>query len=276
MGTSKHRHGPRRLVRFWKYIGVAAFGTLLVVIAAFALQSTQTTASESPDPMFTSQPTPTEEPTQRAPLAEVQAFVRDAKPLVVSVLGDSTSDSENEWVFLWAQHLADQGATVTVHTWDPAIRTYPEPQILGDGARSIEIWNGSIPGQNADAALDLVDSLQPVAPSLLILNYGHNHGKNPVGEAMENLAVSTDERWSISAPVVAMLQNPALGAHADRSQEGRDSVVAWADEHGIPTVDATSAFLANPNWETEYMRDDVHPNSAGYLVWGEKVIRTLG
>lgn len=272
MGTSKRRHRPRRLAGFWRCIGVAALGTVLVALVAFAVQSTQTTASEPPGPMITSHSTPTPRPI----FAEVQALVRDAHPLVVNVLGDSTGDNENEWVFLWALHLADQGATVTVHTWDPAIRAYSEPRILGDGGRSIEIWNGSIPGQNADAALDLVDALQPVAPSLLILNYGHNLGKSPVGDAMENLAISTDERWSSSAPVVAMLQNPALGIHEDRSQKGRDSVVAWADEQGVPTVDVTSAFLANSNWETEYMRDEVHPNSAGYLVWGEQVIRMLG
>lgn len=196
--------------------------------------------------------------------------------LTVSVLGDSTGNDDTEWVALWARHLGEQGSTVTVHNWDTIAGAYREPVVFGSGARQVEIWNGSVAGQSANGALAIVDALQPAAPSLLILNYGHNPGTTTVGAGLQALTKSTDTRWGITVPVVAILQNPAIDAQAAVSQQGRDSVAMWAQNYSIPTVDVTAAFLANPNWASDYLWDAVHPNEAGSAVWLGALINVLG
>lgn len=270
----------------WKqeYGGVPAWGitaglALIVVLFAVPVVVNATTPASAPyvrpTDAFTD-PTPTETPTAPATVEQVRELVATSNPLTVSVLGDSTGNSDTEWVALWAQHLAES-ATVTVHFWDDVAGSYGAPVVYGEGDRQIEIWNGALPGRTADDGLAAIEALQPAAPGLLILNYGHNQAATPIGAGLANIVSSTETRWELEGvPTVAIIQNPARGDRAALTAGSQDAVIAWAAEEGIPTVNVRDAFLANPNWAAEWMTDVVHPNDAGSVVWADAVIAALG
>lgn len=289
MIVSRRRHAPAQPGGFWAqqtggaphwFIALSALLVVALGVVSVVGFSSQVEADPGrpgrATPTATASPTPTPSVQPRPDLETVRGLVNGSDPLVVSVLGDSTGNDGTEWVALWARHLSEQGSIVTVHNWDTIAGTYREPVVFGSGERQIEIWNGSVAGQSANGALAIVDALQPVAPNLLILNYGHNPGTTTVGAGSQTLANSTDTRWGITVPVVAMLQNPAVDAQAAISQRGRDSVATWAQNYSIPTVDVTAAFLANPNWASEYLLDAVHPNDAGSAVWLRALTDVLG
>lgn len=208
-------------------------------------------------------------------LADARAIVSDPKGAVVSVLGDSTGNERGEWVDLWARHLGDT-ATVEFHQWGESPEAYPaEPYVYGSGVRKVTIWNGSKHGSQGQYARDRIRDMQPVAPDLIVYNYGHNKSADGVVADIEALNQSALSRWRYAVPFVVMLQNPAQGTREASSAAAVDALRSWAKTHGAAVVDVPAAFAANGGAPV-LLADEVHPNPAGSRVWADAVVKALG
>ncbi|MBT2485007.1 MULTISPECIES: SGNH/GDSL hydrolase family protein [unclassified Microbacterium] len=229
------------------------------------------TACTAPDPRPSTRPS-----LEHSGVDAVRDVIANDDRVVISVIGDSTGNDTDEWVAGWAEHLTRNDATVVVNFWDPTAGAYKKRVVYGRGEREVVIWNGSVPGQPADAALPILEKLQPESPNLIIYNFGHNDGTLPTGTALQKLTTAALARWGSSAALAATLQNPGTGAQAAESDHGRRSVAEWARLHDVPTIDVYAAFIADPQWATDLMRDAAHPNEIGSRLWAETVADTLG
>ncbi|MDI3331562.1 MAG: SGNH/GDSL hydrolase family protein [Micrococcus sp.] len=189
---------------------------------------------------------------------------------VISVLGDSTSDSSGEWVYRWAEKLG-QDATVVVHTWNPeADDWFPQTRQYGQGERTITIWNGSEAGTTPQAPLAQEDLRQPEPSHLTILNYGHNGSPDEVESALTELLEGLGDRGEDVAPVVLTAQNPTTGQEAETSDANRDLMREAAKEHNLPVIDVHAAFADSEDWKT-LLADSIHPNEQGQQLWADTV-----
>lgn len=261
-------------------IGLAALALVTAAAVAFALVPDRTPAPVSAEVSRYNQENSTPKPLPTRPRSiasadDVRALLASDKPLVISVLGDSTGNGGGEWVDLWAQHLADR-ATVILHMWDESAQAWrPEPLTYGTGARTIEIWNGSHPGSAVDYGLERIDALQPAKPDLVLANYGHNQGKTPIALGLFELSQKTAAKWGAQVPLVVTVQNPAQGERKAISAAAQASILDWATDGGYPVINAAEAFAAQPDLAA-LMSDSLHPNWAGSRIWADKVIATIG
>ncbi|HRO31318.1 SGNH/GDSL hydrolase family protein [Citricoccus sp.] len=230
-------------------------------------ESVESTPQPSSSPTESSQAEKSAKSAAAAKIAAM-AVVNGLQSPVISVLGDSTSDSSSEWVYRWAEELG-QNATVVVHTWNPQTKDwFPQPRRFGQGERTITIWNGSESGATPRTPLAQEDLRQPQPAHLTILNYGHNGNADEVEPALSELleAVQAGEE----APVVLTAQNPATGENATTSDANRALMEAAATKHGLPVIDVHAAFDDAESWEA-LLVDQIHPNDQGQQLWAETV-----
>ncbi len=264
--------------------GMGLAVAFLVVAAAVAIpaalstpERTQATELRPVTPLATGQATPSTSPdVADGALGEVQSLIAGDEPIVISVLGDSTGNGPNEWVARWAKRIGEAGSTVTVHYWDETAAAYGDAVEYGRGDRTVEIWNGSMPGKNATNALNILAELQPVQPNLIVYNFGHNIGPEPVDVTYGKIQAASEEEWGTPILRAAMLQNPAHGERETPTKRSQDRVSSWASRNDVPLVNVRDAFTANSEWVADYMIDEVHPNDNGSQVWADAVIKTLG
>jgi lysophospholipase L1-like esterase len=264
----------------WKVLGniglvVLAVGTAGAVASVALPGATPPPVSDKVAEYYSNPPTPTVkslEPVQVTPLADINALVTGLGPLTVSVLGDSTGNDDGEWVRLWAQHLAAD-ATVTVHTWKEGAAKWPAVT-YGTGARTVTIWNGSMPGSNGLYARQSFAALQPQRPDLVIFNYGHNTSTSGTRADVETLQRMAQTRWKAAVPFAVTLQNASRGQYRAVSAQSVKDLRAWTSEQKIPVVDIESVIPAQ-NLDA-LLLDDVHPNQQGSKLWADKIIQTLG
>jgi hypothetical protein len=188
---------------------------------------------------------------------------------VISILGDSTSDTSTEWVYRWAEELGAD-ATVTVHTWNPATADwFPQTRNYGSGDRTITLWNASAAGANPTFPLINDGMMQPDA-DLTILNYGHWGMPQTVEASLGELLGSLGAGGEGAAPVVLTAQNPARETWFGYSDTNRDAMRATAQERGLPVIDVHAAFEENGDWEG-LLVDEANPSDEGHQLWAETV-----
>jgi hypothetical protein len=234
---------------------------------ARAVGSAEATPQPSSSPSASAE---AEEAARAAAAAKLAAMavVNGLENPVISVLGDSTSDSSSEWVYRWAEQLG-QNATVVVHTWNPQANDwFSQPRQFGQGERTITIWNGSESGATPQTPLAQEDLRQPQPAHLTILNYGHNGSADEVESALTELL--TELKPGEDAPVVLTAQNPATGEKATTSNANRALMEAAATEHGLPVIDVHAAFDDAESWKA-LLVDQIHPNDQGQQLWAETV-----
>lgn len=196
-----------------------------------------------------------------------------ARPVTISVLGDSTGNDVNEWVALWGQQLGKSRA-VTIHRWDDKAGDWMDAKLLyGTSGDAVTIWNFSAPGRTAKYAVERIRQAAPVKPDLVIYNFGHNGAPEAAVPELANLSEVLKNKWQNLEQVVT-IQNPETGARAEMQKGVRERIRRWANVAGVPTIDVAASFEAGdrPN---ELMRDDVHPNDAGSGVWARTVTAAL-
>ncbi|MBY4212923.1 SGNH/GDSL hydrolase family protein [Rhodococcus fascians] len=205
-----------------------------------------------------------------ADLDTIRALVASPEPVTISVLGDSTGNSANEWVALWARDLA-QTKTVRIHYWED--ETYkPDVEQIGSGP-VVDIWNGSQPGAGAGYAVDHLDELQPEPPAVTLVNFGHNQQAASAGSEIGRLIAATGRKWATDIPTAVVLQNVAGEPRAQRSADNVESIKRMAESRAIPTLDVHAEFAAAPDLNSLIAADGtgVHPTPAGSEIWARVV-----
>ncbi|MFC7400998.1 SGNH/GDSL hydrolase family protein [Citricoccus sp. GCM10030269] len=225
-------------------------------------------SSESPESSASETSEAPDDPVE-ANTTAAQDVVNGTDDAVISVLGDSTSNTSNEWVYLWAEELGAD-ARVSVYSWNAEIGDwYAQPREFGQGERTVTIWNGSEAEATPEFALSH-DLLQPEEANLVILNYGHRGSAEEVESSLTELLDALGAGSEGSAPVVLTAQNPATGDWAESSEANEQVVRAAAEERGLPLIDVHAAFEETGD-PASLMVDAIHPSEQGSQVWAETV-----
>ncbi|ROZ85957.1 SGNH/GDSL hydrolase family protein [Gordonia sp. OPL2] len=197
--------------------------------------------------------------------------------LTVSVLGDSTGNTSDEWVGLWARALAAH-RVVDLHLWDKErSRFFFQPYTYGANGPKVSIWNGSVAGSSAGQAIPDLNSLQPTRPDIVLLSFGHNQHPGTAASDSEDLVETIRNRWGSDVAIAVMLQNAATVPRSDRSARNVEEIRFWALGRGLPVIDVYSAFAKSPDLGALIVPDGlgVHPNAAGSQLWFETVWSAL-
>lgn len=203
---------------------------------------------------------------------------RNLEDCQILVLGDSTGNDQNEWVYLMAQRLGPMFPAYTIkHTlWDPVGFAWPVPDVLsvGTGAQSITVYSGSVAGARTTYAQGGLwgSMIQGLAPDVVMINYGHNQGATP-GAWFSDYINLTEALLEVfpGAGIVQIIQNP----ETLNTLQGQRATVyeAIARMRGFGTVNIHQVFFDYGNWNPDLMADNVHPNSAGQLLWVAEVMK---
>lgn len=224
-------------------------------------------------------------------IASTQPFLRaiaeGLNDVTMMEVSDSTAAStSNSWVPV---SLTALGALYPTHTvkrriWDDATSTWQAAVTIqtGSGSRTIWCYSLSVNGTNTDYALDKLDAIAAVDPTLIFVAHGHNEdsGTSPAltGPNIRAQMLALTESLVATCPqaaLVLMSQNPRV-ADASYTQQSRFREHARiAHERGFGWIDVTPVFYADPRWsETQASNtlmgtgDPIHPNQNGSDLWG--------
>ncbi|MCO8276156.1 GDSL-type esterase/lipase family protein [Actinoplanes sp. TRM 88003] len=241
------------------------------LVATFALLLVAGTANAAPAWSATA-------PAALADAAPTDLLARldSGQSAVVTLLGDSTGDEDDEWFHALAVWLArlNPGHHTTYQAWSDRDKAYGDAADLGGSAGSgpsLAIYNGSVAGKSADYALGQLAKLTEQPSDLYVINYSHNKGAVATYPEYATLAGELRAEHP-AAGIVPVLQNPEDGpgkteeqiaAHAQRIQIIR----TLAGDNRWPVIDAWNAFRADPRPLDELLLDGIHPTPAGQSIW---------
>lgn len=204
-----------------------------------------------------------------------------ARTWSLAVLGDSTGDAPDEWVYLLAEKLsAAHGRPVTVHDWSAASNAYWSATPVGDGRERapIEIWNASAAGRTFEYSYLHREAALPKQPDLVILNHGHNLGD--VQEAHSGSRQLVDwitSNWDTSPAIAITLQNPRTDAATAKHEQVVAALRKQWGNSDVSLIDVHAAFLSSPAGISALLqKDGLHPSGEGEAVWAETVASDLG
>jgi hypothetical protein len=262
----------------WLVIGVVVLAVVAVVLTVVALTSTPTAETSSHSRL---KPVPQPEPEAEtdlppAPLRPVRALFQSGEPLTVSVLGDGTSDEDDEWVALWVQDLADT-RTVTLHMWDERVSDFADPVTYGDGGQSVDVWNFSVSGATPDAPAGRLPAAQPEQPDLVVYNFGHTSTPGDVGAQLDATVRAVRRQWEGDrVRSLLILQNPSR--REDRIEQAETVFNLrsyWSRVSRVPIANVFAAFRYAPGPVGSLMEGDAQPNDRGSRLWARVIAAAL-
>lgn len=209
-----------------------------------------------------------------------QLILQNRRDVNILVMGDSTGNANDEWVYLTAEGIAAMYPTHSVeyHLWDTT-NYFPSVVIsTGTGSNTIHIYNASIPG--ATAAYFLGDKRAALYNSyemdLVIYSYGHNMGTAATYNQIYNYHISAFEEFISSQPNaehVITIQNIDT-EYPDYTERQASAMSAIAGVLGCGVIDVRTVFAKKQEAGnlTDWMLDLIHPNSVGEKVWANVVL----
>lgn len=194
---------------------------------------------------------------------------------VVAVVGDSTGNANDEWVYLLAQSLAARypAYTVTHRLWNDGTQAYDAATIIqtGTGAFTLDVYNASTPGKGPQYSTPRLALQLPVEPDLIFINYGHNLSF-PAAEFMSvyyrPLMDAIDIRWP-SARIICSSQNKRVAPAANLTLHPlyMARIKDLCAERGYGYLPVWEAFDAGDATALNDP-DGFHPNDDGSILWG--------
>lgn len=201
------------------------------------------------------------------------------QPVTVSILGDSTGNGSDEWVYGAFTRIAEEaGRPLTIHTWSLTKPRYEQVAMFGDdrGGAPLTVWNGSASGRDAEYSLKHLSKMQPEQPDLVIINHGHNQ-TGPTQGAADVLALmdAALSPWDETPAFAITLQNPRI-VNAEVQEDVVDRLAELVGSlPGVVTIDAHTAFEDAGNLRTLLNPDELHPNVEGQQVWTQAAYSAL-
>lgn len=286
MPSRSRRHKPRQSTSRWwlavlAVVALAASGTVALALSRGSESTAveRVTVEEDLARYTESEPEPTPASVKKQ-LADASVLLSDPKrPFTIAVMGDSTGADRNAWVNLTGDAIAERyNRTFVVHPWQEGdVKNYVAPIVRQTGtAGTLTIYNGSAAGTDTGYALEQIDQMIPgVTPDIVIINHGHNVGSGTIVIQTDALLKGLTERYP-EAAIANIVQNPekpgSLGV--DRQTKEVSDLKQFMSRRGHQNIDVRSAFLANADYST-LLKDNVHPNDAGYAIWRDVVLEAL-
>jgi GDSL-like Lipase/Acylhydrolase family len=214
---------------------------------------------------------------------------RGVSDVSILVIGDSTGNASNEWVYLTAQNLAKMfpAYTVQISTWNATTGTEYSPASIiqtGTGSYTLKIWNNSVSGEVPGYVQGFrwATAIVPTSPDLIFISHGHNIG-DPSSVAFQeqtgrNLYLSLTEELTQQFPnagIVLIAQNPSFMNGREIWQAVKANIIeSVAGMRSYGFIDIHQAFLdtGRPN---DYILDGTHPNDEGSKLWANVVTSAL-
>ena len=196
----------------------------------------------------------------------------------MTVIGDSTGNEPDEWVFPVVTEIAARhDRPVTVHRWDIRTNKYVDDVIVGSGTNApIIVWNGSASGKDGLYSASQFGTLAPERPDLAIINHGHNM---PTADAatqqikvLEELLVGA---WDDAPAIAVTIQNPRTDAGKAKMEALSKGIKDKWEDSRVQILDVQSAFEASGNLPELLTDDGYHPSDAGHLLWANTVLNAL-
>lgn len=217
--------------------------------------------------------------------AFVDTIAREIDDVHLLILGDSTAAGTYSWSYMVAGDLAARYPTRTIKwsLFDDTTKTWPAQTTLatGSGALSINVWCGAVGTRTTKYSQRfLEEQVTGFDPDLVLICYGHNQ---PYSSGYERWMVRADfllltQALSARCPRAAITligQNP----HTDSDETGELIIPAVQDVArmcGYGYVDFHTPFIEyGASWTTDLMTDTVHPNSTGYRLQANVILRAL-
>ncbi|GGF88415.1 SGNH/GDSL hydrolase family protein [Paenibacillus abyssi] len=219
-------------------------------------------------------------------LAKLRRGVSDA---AITVIGDSTGNAPDEWVYLTAQNLAAMfpAYTVRISTWNATTGTeYNAAETLqtGTGPYTLRIWNCSVPGEIPGYVQGFrwQAAVVATAPDLIFISHGHNLGDPTPATYLEstgrNTYLSLTEELTLQFPLAGLVliaQNPTTLSGRETWQAIKANVIeSVASMRSYGFIDVHQAFVDTMNVPA-YLSDGIHPNTAGSKLWASLVTKVL-
>lgn len=212
-------------------------------------------------------------------IAGAMALLKDkSRPWVFSVVGDSTGNAPDEWVYTVVKQLSeDYDRPAVVHNWSVEENKYASQTAVGVGSgEPIIVWNGSASGMNGSYSMKHRLVMVPQAPDLMIVSHGHNVANaDQNGREVSALVQWASVAWETPPALAVTLQNPRVDENAQRQADVVAGLRTLYKAANVSLIDVYTAFekagtdsLVNPE-------DGYHPNLEGEKVWAATVLQTL-
>lgn len=260
MSATRHR-------KAFKLAAVGALVTVTIVVSFFSLRINPqaTEAQNAPAPTIA-------EAEDRMPrLAGVPGMLSDPeRRSVMVVLGDSTGNGPDEWVALMAQNLAkDLGRRVEFVNYNPQAERYAQPRVYGPDTESLVIYNVGIAGATTAEMTQVLETVLPENPEMIITSVGHNQLPLEVGRDMDLFRDAIVEQWP-NAQLATIAQNPALEERAARQDKTVGNIKAWAYTRSVPIIEVYGLIKSHTDYADLYT-DIIHVGPEGAALWAQTV-----
>lgn len=223
----------------------------------------------------TAAPTTTAEPEPAEPVDALEhgrTVLADLdEPVVLAVLGDSTSNLVGQWVHAWGEQIAAQRPVSLSHWDEQSGRAYHVPWVFDSGteAAPATIWSGSIAAATPATARALLPAIVPERPDLAVYNYGHSLQADEVEQQFTKLHDALESLYG-PVPTVVVLQNPQV---EDENAAVRQAIRDWAESNDHAVIDVAAEFEVAA-WPL--LIDRTQPSQQGQQVWLATMLAALG
>lgn len=210
---------------------------------------------------------------------EIKNRLHNGTPLTIAVVGDSTGNGPDEWVYITAKAMAAAGRLVTVHDWSLDTNTYVTEQTFGPaGAAPVVIWNGSASGKDGGYSVDNWSTMVPETPDLVIINHGHNEADRVTALDHAASLINLAQNYAQPAATAVTLQNPREDDKAGLHDEiaGALTTRYGAAESVTHVFDVAGAYRKSGDVTPLLNNDSFHPNAQGEQTWASVVKADLG
>jgi lysophospholipase L1-like esterase len=233
-------------------------------------------------------PTSNAEPLDATPDVErvASAFCPADSPCKVMPIGDSNTEAYPYRVALFKKSIAQRRPMTLVGsaTFGPA---------FVDGVPFPATHEGHSGFMVDDIARLIENSLRVNQPHIALLMIGTNdaHRSDAIATAPSRIGAMLDRMISISpqmlivvAKIIPTQENPATAFYSpgneDRVKSFNVGLQTQSEKRrtagkNVVMVDMHAAFVANPRYQTELMKDNLHPNGTGYArvadVWWDAI-----
>ena len=199
-------------------------------------------------------------------------LVNNIDDVNILVNSDSTGTANNEWVYLYAQWLADNynEFSVNYYLWDNVTADYATPVAIsvGSGTYTISIYNAAISGSRPDNIMGekITNAVLNIPQcDLFILNHGHNtvgsfSGSSQLFRRVPQLleTVESIKHTHSNCGVILIAQNPRRDD--DDYAIVYNTILTTAGLINADVADVYSLFIRE-NKRPELFIDNVHPST---------------